>query len=134
MRKIMFLLVILVTMTGLLIGIESPCWGDELGIHGEVNFTYELAPYNPGQVWSIDLYYNFNSWLSVGSKQTTFTNGFYELGFIPTNQLYENYLRINIDENIYFKVCQWCNHPVYSGIEFNKDMPHGLYIEGNYKF
>ena len=119
----------------------SPAMGETTGIHGEVAFKYDLADYNPGQTWKIDLYYSFKklNWLDIGVSEVTNTNGYntyfdFIPAFIPYSQLYEVYIRIKPIDNITIKLSQWCLHPVYSGVEINNNVKQGLYIEGEYRF
>ncbi len=40
MKKIMLLLAVLIILIGMIIYMSLPCWAsEELGIHGEINFT-----------------------------------------------------------------------------------------------
>jgi hypothetical protein len=135
MKKLFMILIVLVVFT-LMMGLFSKiCLGDELGMHGKIGFTYELMPYSPGQTWFVDIYYNFTNWLTIGAKQTTYTSGFYQIGFIPTNQLYEIYLKIDIGKNCNVQICQWCDHPVYNGFtETSNTVPEGLYVKGTFSF
>jgi hypothetical protein len=110
------------------------------GLHGSASFKYELADYNPGQSWKIDLHYDFQHGYTLGVSETTFTNGYETLfetipAFVPSNQLYEAYFQIRFNENISIKISQWCNHPVYSGNNIeNQTVPQGTYFEGKYEF
>jgi hypothetical protein len=118
-----------------------PVMGEEdIGIHGAVGFKYELTdPSFRYQSWVMDLHYNFTDWFSVGTTQTTFTNGFgtyFNLipSFAPTNQLYEFYLQFNVWENTALKLCTWCNHAVDNGTNLSEIQGNGMYLQGIYKF
>jgi hypothetical protein len=114
---------------------------EEPGIHGSMSFKYDLAEYNPGQSWRIDLYYSFKKlcWLNIGISEVTNTDGYNTYfdsipAFTPYSQLYEVYIKIKPTNSISLKLSQWCLHPVYSGNEINDDVKQGLYIEGEYRF
>jgi hypothetical protein len=117
------------------------------GIHGEVSCKYELLSYNPGQEWTVNLYYKFDgwlSWVSMGALQTTYTSGIARnIAFTPTNQLYDIYIKANIGDKISLQLGQWCNHPVNSytamkdiqaNIKKLSNIPFGIYLYGAYKF
>jgi hypothetical protein len=117
----------------------QPCHAEDTGIHGNLSCRYELADEFPGQIWTIDLHYRFNSLLSVGITEKTFTNGYDTYfkaipAFYPNGQLYEFYIKTNIIDNLSLKLSQWCNHPVYYGKLDRTITPQGLYIEGKYEF
>ncbi len=135
MKKFLFLIMSIT----LILVLSAPVVAEEPGIHGETSFKYELATDNPGQSWTIDLHYNFIDWFAVGTTETTFTNGYSTYfssvpAFIPNGQLYEFYIQFNPWDNVSIKLCQWCNHPVYSGTLDRSMIPQGFYIEGKYKF
>jgi hypothetical protein len=120
--------------------ISAPCLGEDQGIHGDLSFKYEMANDFSGQSWRIDVYYNIFPWLALGTTETTYTAGYNTYfdvipAFVPSNQLYEFYLKINFDDYTSLKICQWCNHLVYSGSGIaDQEIPNGVYIEGRYKF
>jgi hypothetical protein len=132
MKKLILALIMLVVLS-------MPTMAEDLGIHGETSFKYELAEFNPGQAWTIDLHYNFTDWFTIGASETTFTNGYDTLfnavpAFIPNGQLYEFYIQLNVLDNVSVKLSQWCNHPVYSYYLNRTTIPGGFYVEGKYKF
>ena len=133
MKQLILSLIMLLLFT-------SPCMARESnGIHGEISCRYELADEFPGQIWTIDLHYRFNSWFSVGTTEKTFTNGYgtyFESipSFYPNGQLYEFYIKTDITDNLSLKLSQWCNHPVYYGKLDRTIISKGLYIEGKYEF
>lgn len=123
----------------ILFAIAAPTKANNLGIHGETSFKYEMAEYNPGQAWLIDIHYNFTDWFTAGISETTFTNGYNTLfnavpAFIPTGQLYEFYIQFSFWDNASIKLSQWCNHPVWSDYLSRTEIPQGLYVEAKYKF
>jgi len=129
----------LILALAMLVIFSMPTMAEDLGMHGETSFKYELAEFNPGQTWAIDLHYNFTDWFTIGASETTFTNGYSTYfdsvpAFIPNGQLYEFYIQFNVLENISLKFSQWCNHPVYSGLLNRTIIPQGFYVEGKYKF
>jgi hypothetical protein len=143
MKKIMLMLGLVVS---LLLFVQVCTYGENLnnetpGIHGEVSCKYELLDYNPGQEWTVDVHYRFNGWLSVGALQITYTDGFNEIGFVPYNQLYDFYVKLEY-KKISIQIGQWCNHPVidilskYANLNYT-DIPKiksGIYLYGKYKF
>lgn len=117
--------------------LSTPVYAEERGIHGEVSGCYGLTQ-GEAQVWLVDLYYSFNNWFSLGASQQTTTNGFGMIGvvpsFIPTSQLYEIYIKFDL-EPIEVKISQWCKHPVWSSPKIDPSIANqGIYILMSYKF
>jgi hypothetical protein len=116
-----------------------PVMGEEVGIHGELTFKYELSEFFPGQSWEMDIYYRFASWLKLGMSETTFTNNYVTYfniipGYIPKNQLYEAYVVFDFGQTE-IKFSQWCIHSLYSGDpDAEGSGAAGFFVEGSYRF
>lgn len=133
MKKFIILLVI-----GMLLLISFPAMAAETeGFHGEVMGRMGVfGDACTGEIWRIDVYYNFNEKFAIGSAQTTATNGLGEsMGFIPSYQLYEVYFKYRPRPDTEIRLCQWCNHSVYSGTDLdNPKVSDGWYLQVSFKW
>ena len=131
---------ILILAMILMVLFAAPVMGEELGMHGEVSFKYELTTGNyKYQSWVMDLHYTFVNWFAIGATQTTFTNGFGTYfnsipSYSPTNQLYDVYLQVNVLDNTTLKLSVWCNHAIVNGLNTSEIEGQGMYLQGTYKF
>jgi len=137
MRKVILLVVVLVLLWC------TPVMAGEF--HGKVFSKIELYNDYSGELWGIDLHYDFDGFLknfSLGTELTTITDGFVDIGYFPSCQDYEIYIQYRPLENISFKLAQWCKHPIINTTNktymyTNKDVAYlgeGIYFMAEITF